>query len=149
MKKEKTLAICNYVAAALMLVMVVVLFLPYWGSVSVQSFIWMPAEQKDLMKTVTAQIPDFDMNDIALLPFVIMVGGVYGAYKCITDPKNAWSALLPLVCGVCGIVSLLGHPVYQMGEGLIRNLVPAILTVLASVFPVTQIIPQITKNFTE
>ena len=149
MKKNNMIQICNWATAALLLVMVVMQFLPFWGDVSIQSFIWLPEENKELMKTVTAQIPDFDMNDIALLPFIIMVGGAFGVYKCIFDSKNVWSGLLPLICGVCGLIAYLGHPVYAMGEGMIMNLVLAVLVTAASAYPVIRIIPEVTKSFTE
>lgn len=149
MKKNNATRICNWASAALLLVMVVMLFLPFWGDVSIMSFIWMPEENKELMKTVTAQIPDFDMNDIALLPFIMLVGGVYGAYKCIFDSKNVWSGLLPLICGVSGLIALLTHPVYAMGEGWLMNLVVSGLVTAASAYPVIRIIPEVTKNFTE
>ena len=149
MKDNKIISICNIACAVLMLAMVVMTFLPYWGDVSIQSFVWLPEENNELMKTVTKQIPDFDMNDIALIPFVIMVCGLFGAFKCVAGSKNPMNALFGLICGGCGVFALLTHPVYAMGEGWILNLVVAALTLAAAVYPTIQIIPQITKNFTE
>lgn len=149
MKDNKMISICNIACAVLMLALVVMTFLPYWGDVSIQGFIWLPEENKELMKTVTKQIPDFDMNDIALIPFIILVGCLFGAYKCIAGAKNPMNALFPLICGGCGVFALLTHPVYAMGEGMVLVLVVAALTLAAAVYPTIQIIPQITKNFTE
>lgn len=149
MKNNKMVAICNYVGAALMLAMVVLTFLPYWGDVSIQGFIWMPEKNKALMQVVMKQMRDFDMNDIALIPTIILVAGLFGAFKCVTDGKNPMNALFTLLCGGCGVYALLTHPVYAMGEAWILNLIVAGVTLAVSVYPVIQIVPQITKNFTE
>ena len=149
MKNNKMVAICNYVGAALMLAMVVLTFLPFWGDVSIQGFVWLPEEYKDLMKTVTKQIPDFDMNDVALIPTIILCAGVFGAFKCVTGAKSPWNALYVLVCGACGVFALLTHPVYAMGEGWMLNLIVAGVTLAVSIYPTIQIVPEITKNFTE
>jgi O-acetylhomoserine/O-acetylserine sulfhydrylase-like pyridoxal-dependent enzyme len=73
--------------------------------VSIQSFIWLPEENNDLMKVVLKQMRDFDMNDIALLPFIILVGGLFGAVKCVIDAKSPWNALFTLLCGACGVIA--------------------------------------------
>lgn len=149
MKNNKMISICNYVGAVLMLAMVVLTFLPYWGDVSIQSFIWLPEENNELMKVVLKQMRDFDMNDIALLPFVVMVGGLFGAVKCVIGAKSPWNALFTLLCGACGVIAYLSHPVYQMGEAWLVNVIVAAVTLAVSIYPVIQIVPEITKNFTE
>lgn len=119
MKKKLTVSqICSVVCAVLLLALVVCQFMPFWTaeetSASIQECVWFPQECKDITKMLSNTV-EAEINDIVLMPVVVLVSGVVGAFFCAVKPKKIWAAICPLVCGVIGIHGYLTQPAFQLG----------------------------------
>lgn len=113
---------CNIVSAVTLLLIAVYQFLPFWfdGNVvaSIQDYVWFPKEYKELtsyFKEVTGD-PAFRVNDITLMPVLILAGSVLGILFCTLKSRSIVSAVFPAACGIIGIYGYLSSPVFQVFE---------------------------------
>lgn len=113
---------CNIVSAVTLLLIAVYQFLPFWynGDVvaSIQDYIWFPKDHKALnsyFKELTAN-PAFRVNDITLMPVIMIAGSILGVIFCALKSSSVMPAVFPAVCGIVGIVGYLTSPVFQAFE---------------------------------
>lgn len=137
MKKKLTVGqICSVVCAVLLLALVVCQFMPFWTaeeeSVSIQKCVWLPQECKDITKMLDKTV-EVEINDIVLMPVVVLVSGVVGAFFCAVQPKKIWAAICPLACGIVGSYGYLTMPAFQLGSMWILHLLLSILILLLGV----------------
>lgn len=135
MKKTQ---ICNYVCIALMAVLLVLQFIPFWSydgmSTSIQSYIWFPTENAQLTAYLTAQLGEaYTINNIVWMPILVLVAAAVGVIICFLKSDEALTALIPLVCGLIGTWGYLAKPAFQLGGNWMFHLLVCIAMILMSV----------------
>lgn len=151
--------IINWISVLLILVMVVLLFTPYWTyetkeknpetgkredvvkEISINEYVWFPREHKDMTKEFEAlypeipkkateeeiaQIPQFWINDLVLMPvLVLLVGVVMGAIS-LWHPDSPFSCLLALALGALGAYGYITRPEFWLGNPMPHIIVSCI-----------------------
>lgn len=136
---------CNYINAALMAVMTILQFTPFWHAdgkgYSISQYIWMTYEYTDFEKYLKNAVgASYDLTSYVFLPILILLCCVVGIVCCLRYRDNDAPGLLGLVAGVSGIICFLTKPVYQLGSLWILYLVLSIAMVLVSVVSLISLI---------
>lgn len=135
-KKLSVGQICCFVCAVLLLALVVCQFMPFWiaeeESASIQAYVWFPQENKDVGNMLTKAV-DVNLNDLVLMPIIVLVSGVVGAIFCAAMQKKVWAAICPLACGIAGIYGYLTQPAFQLGSMWIVHLLLSIVILLLGI----------------
>ena len=92
MDKAKTF---NIITIILMGVLLVLHFLPFWSydgiSTSIQSYVWFPTDHAPLESYIAGQVGgDYQINDIVLMPILVLVMTVIGIILCIAKSDIAF-----------------------------------------------------------
>ena len=123
-KMDMTKRILNYIGAALSLVMLVMLFVPFWEygdkTASINGFVWLQATDGELTswfaRNAIGFSPMTDTNMLVITPVFMFVLSILGTIFCIKSSKSELISLLPFFCGLVGIVGYLTQPVLQLGQ---------------------------------
>lgn len=133
MKKNK---ICNYVCIALMAILFVLQFMPFWSydgvSVSIQSYVWFPANHTTLDTYIGSQISGYSINDIVWMPVITLVATVGGIILFVKAPDNAYVGIVPLICGIIGTWAYMTKEPLHLGTNWVLHLVVCIAMVVVS-----------------
>ena len=148
--KKNYKPVCNYICAALMLILLVLQFLPgYWtaqkakpekdgsyktDTASLQGYMWVPSEHTlldDYFDDLYGD--DLVMNDAVMMPIVTLVCGVLHLVFCVFMSDKGTLALLPAIAGAYGVIGYLCFPIYQLNGLWIVHFVLAALILLVSV----------------
>lgn len=110
----------NYACAVVMLLLVVLLFVPFWNTgeetVSINSYVWMPSEQKGLESYFADALGEKpDINEVVTAPVFLLLLGVLGAPLCIIMGQSTFGSLLGIPFGIVGIWGYATCPVLQLG----------------------------------
>lgn len=146
--KTTPMILCNVICAVLMLALLLFQALPFWDigtqQISIQQYIGFPADYPELTSYFQAQLnPDFMVNDVVLMPIIVLVIGLLGAVFCIWKCKKCWVFLFPMICGIAGMWGYLTNPAFQMGAMWQLHLVLSILMTLLSIVPLCYCVVQI------
>ena len=111
----------NYACAAVMLLMVVLLFVPFWNTgeqtVSINSYVWMPSGQTKLEAYFADALGEkVDINSVVTAPVLLLVLGVLGAALSIFKGQSAFGSLLGIPFGIVGIWGYATCPVLRLGS---------------------------------
>lgn len=102
----------NYLSAAILLVIVILLFTPFWHfgegetaeSVSINSYVWFPGDQRNLEDYFQEALGEkVDLNAFVAGPIMMLVFGAAGVIVCCLKADCAAASLLPIVAGGGGI----------------------------------------------
>ena len=149
--------IINWISVLLILVMVVLLFTPYWTyetkekvdgkrvtvekTISINEYVWFPKEHKDMTKEFEdlypeppkkateeeiAKMPKFWINDLVLMPALVLLVGVVVGIISLWYPDTVFSALLALALGGLGTYSYITRPEFWLGNPMPHIIVSAI-----------------------
>lgn len=134
MKKAK---IMNLVCIAVMAVVVVVQFMPFWyyegTSTSLQMYVWFPEKCKSLTKLLQDILgKDYAVGNIVLGPIALLVTPVVGIVLSIIKKDEYLMKLIPLVGGVVGAWGYLTQPALQLGSNWVLHLVLSIVMAVVS-----------------
>lgn len=136
MKKTKTM---NIICIALMGVLLVLQFLPFWNydgtGKSIQALLWLPDKNSALIDYLTAQMGSaFDINGFVLAPIFILVGSAIGIWLSCKWPTDVVVSLLPLGTGIVGVWGYLVNDALRLGSTWVLHLLVCIaLTVAAAI----------------
>lgn len=138
MKEKITLTqICNIVCVLLMLALVACHFMPFWTvdgqDYTVWEYVGFPLDNKGVTKAFEAAIPDFDLNDMVLMPSAAILLAVVAVVFIFKNSEEFWFSLFPALVGVLGVHAYLALPVYQMGNMWFLPLIVSILMVVSAV----------------
>ena len=131
----------SYISVILLAVLLVLQFMPYWQypttvknketgdkeevmvSASMQSYVWLVDENKDLSKIIQTELEnkDFVVDDIIGFPIIILVLGVLGIVFLLIKSDNFAFTLLPLAAGIIGIACLLTIPALKISSADAAN----------------------------
>lgn len=123
-KMDMTKRIFNYIGAALSLVMLVMLFVPFWTygdkTASINGFVWLKATDGELTGWFARNAIGFsamtDTNMLVITPVFMFVLSILGTIFCAKSAKVALISLIPFFCGLIGIIGYLTQPVLQLGQ---------------------------------
>ena len=129
MKKSK---VTNYVCIAFMGLLLILQFMPFWSydgmKTSIQSMVWAPSDHEQLEMYFVSQLGDFWINDIVLMPVVVLVASIGGIILHIMKPQAKWNFIFPVLCGIIGCWGYLARPEFQLGTNWMLHLMVCILT---------------------
>ena len=144
MKKRLSLRISAFSLLCVLLI-IVLLFLQcgttFWTygkdkSVSLQGYIWFPADHSALNKQLNADLGltgNFNPSSILLFPVLTLLTGAVGVVLGLLFSDRLISAILPILCGASAIVGYIIKPALQLGINWQLHLAAAVLLVLAGV----------------
>lgn len=124
MTKEKTIKILHYLSAALLAVILICQFTPFWtyttddgnASVSISSYIWFPTENKALDTYIFNGVGDgYDINQLVPPAVLVLILAAVGVVMCLFKSGNLWTSLLPLGCGLAGLWGFLFKAGFKLG----------------------------------
>ena len=128
--------LCNILCVVLMLALVACHFLPFWTApnkegvettYSVWQYVGFPTDNKSVTKTFENAIPEFDINDMVLMPSAAILLAAVAVVFVFKNSEEVWLALFPALVGALGIHAYLALPVYQMGNMWILPLIVSAL----------------------
>lgn len=139
---DKTKRICCYICAVLMLLLLVLQFMPFWHygeqgelSASINAYIWLPSEYKDLTKHLTAAIgEDYSINQVLIMPIVTLILEVCGIGFCLARRDHTITRVFPAACGLVGIWGYLAEPAFRLGANWGVHLIVCIAMLLVSAY---------------
>lgn len=114
-------SVLNYACAAVMLLMVVLLFVPFWNTgeqtVSINSYVWMPSDQRALETYFADTLGEkVDINSVVTAPVFLLLLGALGAVLSIFKGQSAFGSLLGIPFGIVGIWGYATCPVLRLGS---------------------------------
>jgi len=143
MKNQKITALCNFLCAALLVVMLVMLFQPFWScedckshkdaqdEVSIAEFLWRPKQHDKLADDMTDYYKEiygrdyrdasgkkfqFRANEILPSMLTAFLASAAGIICCVLLHKHFWVAAFPLVAGLGGILGFTTCPALRVGK---------------------------------
>ena len=135
-KTNHSVKFVNTACAALMLLLFACQLLPFWSaegeSASIQGYIWFPHHYNGLSSFFKAEA-GLTVNDIILMPIIVAVVGLLGAFLCLRKSDRVWTAICPAVCGLAGMIGYLTQPVFRMGNLWWLHLLLSVAIVAAAV----------------
>ncbi len=128
MKKSQ---ICNYVGIALMALLLLLQFMPFWDGVSIQSYIWYPKQYTVVDSYIAGQVgADYNINSIIWIPIIILVFSVLGIVLCALMSDSMLVSIAPFVCGIAGVYGYLVKRPLQLGTNWTIHLALCIALIL-------------------
>ena len=119
----------NYVNAALMLVLLILQFVPFWTygeageTASISQYIWFPTDYSEVEQYIAASLgTDFSINQILGMAILMLVLSAAGFALCLAKPGQPLVSLLPTACGLTGVIGYLTSPAMQLGTGWVLHL---------------------------
>ncbi len=144
MKKINVIAKCiSFAVAVLMLALLVLQFVPFWSEigmegdevpVSISDYIWMPGDHIMLNIAMKAEFgKDYRINQIILAPAVLLVSAAVGIVISLLKRGQFVSFLLPIVCGVAGVVQYFTYPPFKLGQNYMMHGILSIVVLAVGV----------------
>lgn len=127
-KSKNCVKICNIISAVLLLSLLVCQMMPFWQvddhGVSIQGYVWFPEDHTEILDYFKAEAnPMTTVNDIVLMPIIVIISGILGIFLCISKSDNVWCACLPGICAIAGIVGYLCVPAFRLGSFWVFHLI--------------------------
>ena len=132
MKKElsRYTQVFNWIGAALMVILVVLQFLPFWnygeGIKSINSYVWFTSKCGDLedylIETTGFAGEGYFVNSMVLMPILVLIIAVVGVVVCVLKSDEFAAAVAPIACGLVGAWGYLTKPAYQLGTNWVLHL---------------------------
>lgn len=124
---KKTLP--NYIAALLLLVLVVLMFMPFWTftrgeatmQVSMNAYVWFPNDNTALQTALRNAIEStgkINVTHTVLQPAFMLIFGVIGAGFCLAKPSSKVAAFFPALVGALGIWCFASISIYRVLNNL-------------------------------
>lgn len=141
-KKEKKVmkksTMSNFICIALMGLLLVLQFMPFWNydgmSTSIQSYIWSPLAYGRLDEYIAGHVGGtYVIDQIIAMPILVLVIAVAGIILCIWKSDNIFTTIFPLACGSVGVWGYLCKPAFQLGTNWVFHLVVCIAMIVAGI----------------
>lgn len=119
---------------------------------SIQQYVWTPTFDScggateyfggifDVKETKTNPGYEFMVKDIVLMPILVLVCAVFGAYFSFVKSDKALTSIFSLVAGVSGVLGYLTVPVFQLGAMWQLHLAISAVILLVSLVPTAEYI---------
>ena len=120
--------IINIICVALMILLVVLQWMPFWTyesakegtrTASIQQYIWTPTELTDLTKQLAADTGNasFSVEKIMLTPLFELILFLAGLVLCTWKGDRPLTALIPIAIGLLGVFGYLSNNAFALGSG--------------------------------
>lgn len=132
----------NSICSLLMLATLGIMFIPFkFGehTASIMGYLLLPKNYKSgFGSEFAASIPDFSINDVIMIPLLILVLGMMVSIFNAGYHKNMVTPILSIVWGVLCIVGALVNPLIVLDSKFIIYIVLSAIVVLAAAFNLYQ-----------
>lgn len=124
MNKKNRTKICLFLSALVLAAILVCQFTPYWtypteegeASASISNYIWFPTENKAVDSYITGNVSaGYHINQLVVPVILVLLLSAAGLVLCLFKHTNAWTALLPLGCGLAGLYGFLCQEAFKLG----------------------------------
>lgn len=130
------LSTLNLLCAALMLLLLVLQFTPFFTcagtgeTVSIQEYVWFPTEHTALEKEIKASIPDHAIDEMVVMPLIVLLCGAAGAVIGLIKSDRIWCSLLSVLCGLAGVWGYLTNLAFHLVSSWSLHLILSVLIAL-------------------
>lgn len=138
---SKQLKMMNFICMALMLVVLILQFVPFWSAngkgISISSYIWFPIDNETniaLGDSFKATFADYNINSIVLVAVGQLVAGVIGVVLSVVKRNNPFIAIAPIICGIFGVWAFIAKPVYRLGTAWGLHLAVDIILLVVAIY---------------
>ena len=153
MKKVKYASLFNYISVALMVILLVTQFLPFWtadkcekcpdGTTSISEYVWFPDDHKDIttmMKGRDLYGKDFVVGDIVLTTVIIVAATILSLYFCLRYAYKPMMGIFPFLGGLGAVFGYLTQPGLQIGNLWFVHLAVAALAMICGGTAISQLV---------
>lgn len=136
----------------LMLGLLVLQFVPYWSfgedaSGSIGGYIWLPSSHKGVNNALKAEFgKDYRINQYLVAPIALLVSAAVGIVFSILKCGKIGSFLLPLICGISGVVTYFTYEPYKLGLNWIIHASLSIVVLAVAVIGIVVSIISMIQN---
>lgn len=156
-KKFDYKQLCNIICILLALVMVAMMFTPFWVvpekeiDASMSDYLWMTWQQKDLEKQMKDWVGGKDnyfINNYIAALFFGFVGAAIAVIAGIIKRKSLWAPIMGFLAGGWMLWGLLTQPVFKYGVNYSTQLYIAIAVFAASLGTIVlNIVVKMVENY--
>ena len=153
MKKVKYASLFNYISVALMVILLVTQFLPFWtadkcekcpdGTTSISEYVWFPDDHKDIttmMKGRDLYGKDFVVGDIVLTTVIIVAATILSLYFCLRYAYKPMMGIFPFLGGLGAVFGYLTQPGLQIGNLWFVHLAVGALAMICGGTAISQLV---------
>ena len=135
---SKNVKIFNWACIALIAVILVLQFIPYWNvdgeTFSIQGYIWNEPTNRVLSNYIKSFVGmDYKVGDLALTAGAHMVVSIWVAFLVLRRSTSNLTAYLSIITGVIGTIGMITEPAFQINPLWIALLVLNIVLVAVAV----------------
>lgn len=132
-RSTKKIKQCNLLCALLILGLLVCQFLPFWNGVSIQKYVWFPSDNEAVGGIISeATGREFSVNDVVLMPVLVLLSGAVGIVLCLWKPEEIFSSIAGIICAVSGIWGYLAEPAFRLGSLWVLHFILCLLILAVS-----------------
>ena len=131
----------NYLCLALMLVLLVLQFAPFWSvdgvGVSIGKYMWLPLNADEctaLTQQLSTQIAGFEINSFVGTGLILQICFLFGPLLCLTSSDSPVSTIFPIIGSVTGLYSFLAVPVLRLGSTCMLQVLLCLALLVAAGF---------------
>ena len=144
--------LCNYICAALALVLLVFQFTPFWSfmdegkakTASINGFVWLNPDEGELvdrfakllnpdLMPITKDVKITSVVTVVISCVAILLLSIFSVIFCIKKARNGSIAVVPGLAALAGILTFALNPVYRDGSTWIVQLIICVLLLAAAV----------------
>ena len=137
---QKHVSVGNYVCAALTLILMVCMFVPFWTvaetgeTYSIGTYVGFPQDNPELLSYLETSVGEsYSINSVVIAPAMIIALGAVGVLLCLIKNKLAVCAAVPAVTGAIGVWGYLSQTALQLGAGWALHLILCVALLVAGV----------------
>ena len=90
---------------------------------SILGYVGFPYNVEDFTTEMTYRIENFYINDVVLLPIVLLVLGILGVVVCFLKKDKMSSGFLPVAFGLVGVIGYLTSDFLKLGDGYATHII--------------------------
>ena len=90
---------------------------------SILGYVGFPYNVEDFTTEMTYRIENFYINDVVLLPIVLLVLGILGVVVCFIKRDKMSSGFLPVAFGIVGVIGYLTSDFLKLGDGYATHII--------------------------
>lgn len=129
--------ICNYLCIAMMAILLILQFTPFWsydgGNASIQSYIWFPDNYKPLTEMLQTEFgKDYNVAKIVFPMVAILLTTAAGIVLSIVKSDNPAVKIIPIAGTLIGIYGFLSKPDLRLGSTWVIQLVLCIAVIVSA-----------------
>lgn len=124
----------NILCAVLMLGLLVCQFLPFWNGCSIQEYVWIPEDNKDVGTFLQERVgAEFAVGDVVAMPLLVLISGAAGVLLTLRSEPKMWTGIAGAVCGVSALCGYLSEQAFRTGSLWVVHLLLAIGILVSAV----------------